>query len=335
MGFENSIDAIIRASSVDSMICDAKQEVSWLVEGLIEDDREKGHQWLITGEPKMGKSRLAMQLAVSLAEGTDFLGFNIPRRRKVLYFNFELSKRVAACRTLDFFDGDERRLLACTEHFNVISSFARIDVLNAESFQHVRKVIAALDPDVIFWDVLRRMNSAEENNNVEMSHVMQAIRMVSSGRTHIVVHHSKKEQYDRNAGARGIRGASSIHAEADGVIAIAKIRERHTLEFSARSIADLDTITLNSEGLRFVRANVESQPQTRKVEEVTLSGLVSNNIWAPRKELRYQIMTKFRVSGPTADRYLESWTRSGEVERKKDGRETYYKWLGGKQSSSS
>src|SRR5947209_14237127 len=44
----------------------------------------------VGGEPKVGKSLLVANLALSLAAGVDRLGFSIPARRRVLICQFEL-----------------------------------------------------------------------------------------------------------------------------------------------------------------------------------------------------------------------------------------------------
>lgn len=323
MKFNDEVDTAVNDASAFTILADAKKPVAWLVDNLIEDDRDKGHQWIITGEPKKGKSRLAMQLAVCLAEGTDFIGFKVRHKRKVLYFNFELSRRVAASRVLEFFGG-EARLLEAANNFFVVSNYSQIDILDAERADVLKRIVEKVNPDVIIWDVLRRMSSADENNNGEMSVVMQSIRLVSSRRTHFVVHHSKKELYDMNRGARGIRGASAIHAECDGVISIAKVKGRHTLEFSARSIADLDSILLNSDGIRFVKLCEAPNRVGRVRSQNEIADLLPQN-WLKRKELKSLIMTRQNVSVATADRKLEEWVVSGMLEKMKDGREMLYR----------
>lgn len=46
---------------VQNIVKHAQQKADYIFEGLI----EKGDQWIISGAPKSGKSRLALQLAIS------------------------------------------------------------------------------------------------------------------------------------------------------------------------------------------------------------------------------------------------------------------------------
>lgn len=323
MDLSKNHDEIICLSSISVLLNEAKKEVKWLVDGLIEDDRERGHQWLITGEPKAGKSRLAMQLAISVAEGNGFIGFNSTSRKRVLYFNFELSKRVAACRALEFFGGDERRMKECEKHLFIVSEWASVDVLDSQQADYIRGLVEKVDPDFIVWDVMKRMSNAEENNNVEMSNVMQTIRKISSRRTHVVVHHSRKEQHDRNAGARGIRGASSIHAEVDGVISIAEIGAKHTLQFSTRSISDLDGMALISNGVCFERGEA-TRGNKAEAKKVDVSQAFATSEWVSRKVLLALIKDQIGVKEAAADRRIGELVDKGVLLSELKGKEKFY-----------
>src|SRR5690242_12873153 len=56
-----------------------------LVEGILHE----GETILIVGRPKMGKSRLVQQLALSLSRGEAFLGHRIAEPRRVLLVDLE------------------------------------------------------------------------------------------------------------------------------------------------------------------------------------------------------------------------------------------------------
>ncbi|MFJ2287801.1 AAA family ATPase [Pseudomonas iridis] len=324
--FSKTVAQVVEASSMSAVMDKASQKVDWIVHDLIEDERTRGQQWIVTGEPKMGKSRLAMQLAVSLAEGREFIGFKVPKRRKVLYFNFELAERVAASRVVEYFSENSERIRSCEGFLNVVSEFVSIEVLDEQWHQYIKDIVSVLDPDIIFWDVLRRMTGAEENNNVEMSRVMQKIRSISCNRTHVVVHHSRKELFDRNAGARGIRGASAIHAEVDGVISIAKVGRGHTLEFSTRSVAKLDSICLSSSGIDFVREerSVVGANKGRE-QKISAAKIFTPGVWMPRKDILIKFQKEYEKSQLSADRFILGELGAGRLVKRKAGREVQYK----------
>ncbi|MDM8347675.1 AAA family ATPase [Pseudomonas sp. sp1636] len=322
MDFNVSYAEVMSKSNMRSLVECAKAPINWMFEGLIENDRDKGHQWLITGEPKSGKSRLVMQLAMAAAAGGDFLGFKSTRKNKVLYFNFELAPAVIGRRTLEFF-GSEEAVLRCEERLAVNSLWSAVDVNDPQWINYLKGLIEFADPDLVIWDVLRRMTNADENNNVEMSKVMRSIREINSQRTHIVVHHSKKELFDRNAGARGIRGASAIHAEVDGVISIAKIGNKHTLKFSVRAVPCLDELSLEADGVSFRLANAANSEVKKEGVDI---GLAFKDVkHRSRKEMLAFVKEHMGLEESATDRKLDALVRVGKLIKEKKGREVVFR----------
>jgi hypothetical protein len=62
----------------------------WIIEKLLAE----GEQMLVFGAPKVGKSQFALQMACCLAMGEPFLGWPISKKKRVLYLNFEMGKRI-------------------------------------------------------------------------------------------------------------------------------------------------------------------------------------------------------------------------------------------------
>ncbi len=67
--------------------CAAAMPRRWIVEGLV-GEKTKG---VIFGKAKVKKTWLALQLAECVATGRDFLGMKVPRPRRVVYLNMEVS----------------------------------------------------------------------------------------------------------------------------------------------------------------------------------------------------------------------------------------------------
>ena len=86
--------------TVKSLALGLTSKPDYLIEGLI----EKGDQVLLYGQPKVGKTFLAIQMACALACKKPFLNFEICKRRKVLYVNFEMGERVFSDRISKFLD---------------------------------------------------------------------------------------------------------------------------------------------------------------------------------------------------------------------------------------
>lgn len=71
--------------------------VEWIVEDLLaaRGGTSRGFKGDIIAGSKMRKTFFALQLAASVAAGRDFLGFHVPRARRVLYLNLELREDFA------------------------------------------------------------------------------------------------------------------------------------------------------------------------------------------------------------------------------------------------
>src|SRR6185437_15226034 len=70
---------------------------------MVENVIERGANGIIVAEPKVGKSWLAIDLALCLALGTDFLGFRVPRPVKVAFVSREDNPPLTAWRIRHLF----------------------------------------------------------------------------------------------------------------------------------------------------------------------------------------------------------------------------------------
>jgi hypothetical protein len=81
---KKSPDTGFTAKTVAEQMNSVSQEQSWLIDGLL----PANGLGLLIGPPKKGKSTLARQAAVAVADGTDFLGRKV-KQGKVLYSSLE------------------------------------------------------------------------------------------------------------------------------------------------------------------------------------------------------------------------------------------------------
>jgi RecA-family ATPase len=70
-----------------------------LIEGVV----RVGHKMMISGASKSGKSFLLIELAIALAEGTKWLGFQC-RISKVMYINLEIDRNSLIHRFMDIYE---------------------------------------------------------------------------------------------------------------------------------------------------------------------------------------------------------------------------------------
>jgi len=162
--------------------------------------------------------------------------------------------------------------------------------LDAAARKCWRGIVTRVLPDVIVFDSLSQLHDCDENANIDMRHVLHELDSLCNYETSsgcqrpakIIIHHTRKPYGDRSYGATAatsIRGASSIHAEADLAITITKFqgarRDREVmLTCSSRHAAQLDNFSLEreDEGLTY-KYNDEETPRTARRHHEKLSAV--------------------------------------------------------------
>lgn len=195
----------------------------WLVESLW-SRRAVG---VIGGSPKLGKSWVALDLAVSVASGTPALDrFRVADPGPVLLFPAE--DPIASVRA---------RLEGISRHRGL--DFSRLDVWlvqapvirldSLEDREALRSAVSDLQPRLLILDPLIRCHAADENSATEVARVLSFLRTLE--REHsvavLVVHHARKNR----AGdpGQGLRGSSEIYAWGDSYL---YLRRRRSLELA-------------------------------------------------------------------------------------------------------
>ena len=184
---------------------------------------------LIVGQPKANKSFLALNMGVAIASGTDFAGFTVVDKHRVLflsaeggyYSNRERIKTITA-------DIDEADL-----HEIFFSTKVVPDLGNDADDTIFKECIEKYNPKVLILDPFIRFHTADENSSSSMSNIFAKIRKLIDGHdiAVILVHHEGK-----NA-SKGGRGSSVIHAEYDSCIKIRKQKNaKHKVEFDMRHV---------------------------------------------------------------------------------------------------
>ena len=196
---------------------------AWLVDGLIEDVQ----LGMIAGEPGVQKSWLSLYLALCVALGEPFFGtYYIEERKPVVYIQEEnspkkLNRRIARLLKWMGYTKDDIR-----GWFTLITNQSfRID--KPEVMQKLAdEVLTPKQPALVIFDPMVEMHHKKENDNDEMTPLMEALRQI---RNHyecvvILVHHVNKATEMENFINR-IRGASSITGAVDFGIGLVKKKE--------------------------------------------------------------------------------------------------------------
>jgi hypothetical protein len=315
------VNDLIQRWGAQSIIEDYETPPVWVFEGLI----EKGDQWIVSGAPKAGKSRLALQIAIAASEGAEFFGYKCTSRQKVLYIDFELSKRLSAERVVTMYANDKSKLVNNT-HFFRCSDYKSIDILNEDATSKLQAQIEVLKPDLIIFDVLARMHGADENSNPEMTKVMLRARQLAGEAAHIIVHHARKETHG-NGGARAIRGASSIHGEVNGVISLAvegSKRGSHSVVFSLRGPKDPGKKWLDGKELMFSLVQADEPEDDTEQLKAAIRRIFADDKAKTAGELKTALSNLLSIDARNATPRMKKAVENGLLFKEKIGRTVRY-----------
>lgn len=200
------------------------------------------HITMTTAAPGVGKSTIAIEEAISLASGIDFLGFGITKSHRVAVINNEetrdeLERRIEA--TCAYFDVPPAAIAETLFLYSGVDAEKLIlahtdkngNVLPTIRAGQLQELTQTLKLDLVILDPFVQLHYAEESSNEQISRVMVQLRGLGS-KQHAaaihVVHHNRKPAAGNSHQAGDIsaaRGASSMGGEAHFFFTLADMAE--------------------------------------------------------------------------------------------------------------
>lgn len=272
----------------------------------------------VGGEPKVGKSLLVANLALSLAAGSDRLGFPVPTQRRVLVCQFELPIPQFVSRLATM-----RRAMGSAADQNLfVDTRATGHLLNApQGLQHFLAAAQAASAEIIVLDPLYSTHDQDENDTRAMAALCQSLLRLreASHAALIVVHHVRKSIGRYEIGS-AFRGSSALHAVGDSYLLLTRpspqfntIELRFQFRYSAPQPPRL--LELDSSALWFSAAGASATviaADRRKVEPADVQqALAELGAQARYNQLRQQIMTLTECSKRTAQIAITTACKQG------------------------
>jgi putative DNA primase/helicase len=194
-------------------------QIDWLVEGVI----QAGANGMFVADPKAGKSWAAVDLAVSLAMGADWLDFKVPRPIKTAIISREDTAGLTAWRIGHLLRGKTTGNLDLAVNNLWVNTKRQSDDYRLDVEELHREMIVELKARGIQFavlDVLNVLHSADENDNQEMRDILQKINEIQkeTGCQIGVVHHFNKAEH--GSLIKRIRGSSAISGWVEWAIGI-------------------------------------------------------------------------------------------------------------------
>lgn len=189
---------------------------TWLVEQLI----PTGGSALLYGDPKVGKSFAALQLASSLVSATPWLGLGCPNEASVVYVQLDTPRSLWAERV-----GALRRLLPTDQvHFADLETLETypFDILRPDHEELLRGSLAPIAPKAVIIDTLRECHSGDENDSTEMQRVIAHLSAAVKPAAMILVSHSRKPNPEfTDSVVVGNRGSNYVTGRMDAIMHLA------------------------------------------------------------------------------------------------------------------
>jgi hypothetical protein len=274
----------------------------------------------VGGEPKVGKSLLVANLALSLAAGANRMGFPVPAARRVLVCQFELPvaqfvSRLAVMRRAVGAAADEHLLVDTRAAGHLLSA--------AQGLGHFVAAAKAAAAEVIVLDPLYSTHDQDENDTRAMASLCQSLLRLrdASCAALVVVHHVRKSIGRHEIGS-AFRGSSALHAVGDSYVLLTrpspplqKVELRFQFRYAAAQPPLL--LELNPQTLWFsstASSSTVSAAPRRKVENTDVTQAIAN-VGDPARytALRGEIMHLTECSKRTAQLAISEACREGWI----------------------
>lgn len=220
-------------------LAERPQECQWLIDQLWGDEAVG----IVGGEPKVCKSFLALDIAVSVAGGVPCLRRFAPAQTgRVLLFAAEDALHVVRQR-LSGIAAAAGRALADLDIHVITAPTVRLDV--EPDRDALAETIIALKPKLLVLDPFVRLHRIDENLSGEVAPLLAYLRELQR-RHHlavVLVHHARKGGAKMRAG-QALRGSSEFHAWGDSNLYLRRHGDQLTLSVEHRAAASITALSL-------------------------------------------------------------------------------------------
>ena len=217
---------------------DRPQERQWMVEALW---AEQG-VGIIGGEPKCGKSFLALDVAVAVAAGVPCLRhFETEQPGPVLLFAAEDAGHIVRTRL----QGIARAAGADFEALDIaVIDVPTLRLDHGKDRQRLQETIERIEPRLLVLDPLVRLHGGDENAVADVAPILGFLRDLQRRfeTAVLLVHHARKSGATRPGQA--LRGSSELHAWGDSNLYLRRRDKQIVLTVEHRAAAGLNDIEI-------------------------------------------------------------------------------------------
>jgi len=227
---------VVHASALKS----EPEQKPWLIEQLW----MRGAVGIVGGPPKMLKTWLALEMAVSVASRSPCLGtFPVHASGPVLLFAAEDSQSKV-----------RSRLESLARHHGFDLEQIDLQVITADTLRldratdqgRLEATVMFYKPVLLVLDPLVRLHSLDENQSGPMAALLGFFRALQrkTGAAIAIVHHARKNISPSAGAGNTLRGSGDLYAWVDSLICVQRRRDRVTLLAEHRSAPGLGPLPI-------------------------------------------------------------------------------------------
>ena len=297
------------------------------------EERPREQQWLVDtlwteqavgivgGEPKCGKSILALDLAVAVAAGVPCLRHFTPTRPgPVLMFPAEDAGHLVRKRL----HGIAKAAGARFEALDIaVIDVPRLRLDHLDDRRRLQETVERIAPRLVILDPLVRLHGVDENAVADVAPILGFLREIQRrfGTAVLLVHHARKSGATRPGQA--LRGSSELHAWGDSNLYLRR-RDRQTLltveQRDARDLEDIEIELMEEDGeepsFRLRQPPpAGGAPQPETPERRILKALSEAEAPLSQRQIRERAATRHKTVGAI----LRKLVQEGRIERNTEG----------------
>jgi hypothetical protein len=274
---------------------------------------------VLAGEPGVGKTLLALNLALCLAAGRPFLGLHVPAPCRCLFVEAEGNRDRFRERVLT-----ARRSLGL-EEWDVPVYFPPRGV-TFEIGESLEMMIRESKAGLVLLDTIGLFHEGEENSATDWKrHVVKPLRGLidTTGAAFLLLHHFGKPSEGRTGGHR-VRGTSAIKGDVDSLLLLEPAKsggDRRVLTFDKiKNGPPLDSIVVRFDGERAVFEQTSEDAVTAlKPRLAEVQRIVFERGEAATAEIKTAIMEELELGRTQAEDLIKSAHEAGLIERRRRG----------------
>lgn len=226
-------------ATVDAFGPVLRQPMRWVLPGIIPE----AGCGLIVAAPKVGKTRIAIEIALGLATGKRPLGLSTRGKQPVGFFSLEdgeylfadrLAKGMQGSRDEFHWDGHitgSKKNLTWhpPEKMNLFTRFDAIDLSTSEDKQRLYETIQRYGLKLVIIDTLSMaIGDHNVSDQKEMNAVLKDVRRIARATKCAImfIHHTRKRVFEKGESIQEkILGATALHAWCEFVMSLASPEE--------------------------------------------------------------------------------------------------------------